>query len=211
MLSWSSGKDSAWSLHVLQQDELVRVVGLLTTVYEESERVSVHSVRRELLEAQAAATGLELWVVSLPRRPSNLQYEEAMKKALTDAKGTGIEAIAFGDLFLEDIRRYREEKMASTGLDLLFPLWGHPTNELAEEMISGGLRARTTCIDSRRLDASFSGREWDRSFLSDLPDGIDPCGENGEFHTFAYDGPIVTGEVTQRDGFGYADLLPATK
>ena len=218
VLSWSSGKDSAWSLHVLQQDESVQVVGLLTTVYEESERVSVHSVRRELLQAQAAATGLNLWVVSLPRRPSNQQYEEAMKRALTNAKDTGIEAVAFGDLFLEDIRRYREEKMASSGLDLLFPLWGHPTDELAEEMIDGGLRARTTCIDSQRLDASFAGREWDRSFLSDLPGGIDPCGENGEFHTFAYDGPmfskpipVVAGEVTQRDGFGYADLLPATK
>ncbi len=178
----------------------------------------MHSVRRELLAGQAEATGLELWVVPLPYRPSNLQYEDAMGKALAKVKAEGIEAVAFGDLFLEDIRRYREEKMAGTGLDLLFPLWGRPTDELAEEMINGGLRARTTCIDSRRLDASFAGREWDRSFLAELPGDIDACGENGEFHTFAYDGPmftkpipVVAGDVAERDGFCYADLLPATK
>jgi len=217
LLAWSSGKDSAWSLHVLRGQEHVEVAGLLTTVNVSFGRVAMHAVRRELLEAQARAAGLPLRAVPIPHPCPNDVYERAMAAALAEARADGIEAVAFGDLFLEDIRRYREERMASTGLRPLFPLWGRPTRALAEEMIDGGLQARLTCVDPRALDASFAGRAFDHDLLSALPPGVDPCGERGEFHSFAWDGPmfdhpipVVGGEVVEREGFVFADLLPET-
>jgi uncharacterized protein (TIGR00290 family) len=216
LLAWSSGKDSAFSLHVLRGTPDVEVVGLLTTVNETHDRVAMHAVRRTLLEAQAEAAGLPLLIVRIPHACTNQAYEAAMGRALQDAKGRGVSGVAFGDLFLEDIRRYREQQMAGTGLRLVFPLWGRPTAALAQEMLDAGLRARITCVDPRVLPARFAGREFDRDLLADLPPGVDPCGENGEFHTFAWDGPMFAhpvpirdGEVVAREGFVFADLLPA--
>jgi len=216
LLAWSSGKDSAFALHVLRQRDDVEVVGLLTTVNETHDRVAMHAVRRTLLETQAAAAGLPLTLVRIPHPCSDVAYEAAMGRALEEARASGVVGVAFGDLFLEDIRRYREEKMAGTGLRPLFPLWGRPTAGLAREMLEAGLKARITCVDPRVLAGSFAGREFDRPLLADLPAGVDPCGENGEFHTFAWDGPMFGrpvpvrgGEVVARDGFVFADLLPA--
>ena len=215
LLAWSSGKDSAFSLHVLRQQADVEVVGLLTTLNKTHDRVAMHAVRRSLLERQARAAALPLVITEIPSPCSNEVYETAMLRALDDAKRLGVEAVAFGDLFLEDIRRYREKQMAGTGLALLFPLWGRPTRALAESMIESGLRARLTCVDPRVLDRSFAGREFSRELLLDLPASVDPCGENGEFHSFAYAGPMFRdpiairgGEVVERDGFVFADLLP---
>lgn len=215
LLSWSSGKDSAWSLHRLRQDPVIEVVGLLTTLNVKYDRVAMHAVRRELLLRQAAAVDIEPWLVLLPNPCSHEQYTTIMAGQIEKARQAGIEAIAFGDLFLEDIRAYRERQMAGSGIELLFPLWGSQTVALAREMQDGGLRARVTCIDPRQLDAGLAGREWDAGFVRDLPVGADPCGENGEFHTFAYDGPMFRrpiairgGEVVERDGFVFADLLP---
>jgi uncharacterized protein (TIGR00290 family) len=215
LLAWSSGKDSAWSLHVLRQQNEVEVVGLLTTINQEFDRVAMHAVRAELLRAQAAAVGLPLWPVPIPWPCSNAEYEAAMGEAMGRARDAGITAIAFGDLFLEDIRRYREDRLRGSGLTPLFPVWGIPTDALAATMVGAGLRARLTCIDPKRLDATFAGREFDTVLLGDLPPSVDPCGEYGEFHTFAYDGPmfsqrvpISAGEVVARDGFVFADLLP---
>jgi len=216
LLCWSSGKDSAFSLHVLRQLGDVEVCGLLTTVNEAYDRVAMHAVRLELLEAQAEAAGLPLVTVRIPDRCVNEAYEAAMARAMADARAEGVTAVAFGDLFLADIRRYREERLAATGIRPLFPLWERPTRALAEEMLAAGLRARLTCVDPRALPDSFAGREFDRAFLDELPVGVDPCGENGEFHTFAWDGPMFAhpirvriGEVVRRDGFVFADLLPA--
>jgi uncharacterized protein (TIGR00290 family) len=215
LLSWSSGKDSAWTLHTLRKDEGIEVVGLLTTVNAEFDRVSMHAVRRELLERQAEAAGLDLWIGELPFPCSNEQYEAAMADLMKRARGAGIHAVAFGDLFLEDIREYRRDKMAGSGIEPLFPAWEPDTQNLAGRMQAAGIKARVTCVDPKVLDASFAGRDWDADFLSDLPAGVDPCGENGEFHTFVYDGPmfsqavpIRTGETVTRDGFVYADVLP---
>ncbi len=214
LLAWSSGKDSAYALHVLRGTPEVEVVGLLTTLNEAFDRVAMHAVRRALLEAQAAAAGLPLRVVSIPWPCSNEVYEAAMTQAMRAARVEGVEAIAFGDLVLVDIRRYREERLAPLGLVPLFPLWGRPTRGLAEEMIASGLRAWLTCVDPRVLPESFAGRSFDRELLEALPSGVDPCGENGEFHTFAWDGPMFRnplslrrGEVLTRDGFVFADLL----
>ncbi|HEV2686971.1 MAG TPA: ATP-binding protein [Bryobacteraceae bacterium] len=214
-LSWSSGKDSAWSLHLLKQDPAVEVVALLTTLNEEFNRVAMHAVRRELLESQAEAAGLPLWAVPLPWPCSNQQYESRMRAACERAMREGVQAIAFGDLFLADIRAYREKQLHGTGLDPLFPVWLLPTKELATNMIAAGLRAKITCVDPRVLSPEFAGRDFDAAFLADLPPGVDPCGENGEFHTFVYDGPMFThaisvepGEVVERDGFVFADFKP---
>jgi uncharacterized protein (TIGR00290 family) len=192
----------------------VEVVGLLTTVNEAFDRVAMHAVRRELLLAQAAAADLPLTIVNIPWPCPNESYEAAMATAMATARSQGVEGVAFGDLFLEDIRRYREERLAPTGLAPLFPLWGRPTRALAEEMLAVGLRARLTCVDPRMLPASFVGRAFDRQLLADLPAGVDPCGENGEFHTFAWAGPMFrrpvpvrNGEVVMRDGFVFADLF----
>src|SRR5882757_6392746 len=184
LLSWSSGKDSAWSLHVLRQRGECEVAGLLTTFNEVADRVAMHAVRRELVERQAAATGLPLWAVQLPWPCSNEQYELLMAETCAKAVAAGIEGIAFGDLFLEDVRAYREKQMRNTGLQPIFPLWGQPTQDLAREMIASGMRAKLTCVDTKKLDASFAGREFDENLLAALPDGVDPCGERGEFHSF---------------------------
>jgi len=214
LLSWSSGKDSAWSLHVLRTRQEVEVAGLLTTVNEVHSRVAMHAVRVELLEAQAEAVGLPLWKIPIPSPCSNAEYEAAMLAAVERAKREGIGSVAFGDLFLEDIRRYREERLKETGVAPIFPIWAMPTRELAYEMVKSGLRARVTCVDPKQLPESFAGREFDARFLADLPSDVDPCGERGEFHTFAYDGPmferpvpVKSGEIVKRDGFVFADLL----
>jgi uncharacterized protein (TIGR00290 family) len=215
LLSWSSGKDSAWSLHVLRQRGEYEVVGLLTTFNEEAGRVAMHAVRRELVERQAAATGLPLWAVPLPWPCSNEQYESLMARACARAVAERIEGIAFGDLFLEDVRVYREKQMKDSGLRPIFPVWGMPTRALAEEMIACGTRAKLTCIDTGKLARSFAGREFDDALLSDLPAGVDPCGERGEFHSFVYAGPMLNsvvpvrvGEIVVRDQFVFTDLIP---
>jgi uncharacterized protein (TIGR00290 family) len=215
LLSWSSGKDSAWALHILRQTSKYEVVGLLTTVNESADRVAMHAVRSELLRAQANALGLQLHRIDIPQPCSNAQYEAAMTAAIARAVADGVTVMAFGDLFLEDIRSYRVEKLAGTGIEPVFPIWGIPTDLLARQMIESGLRARLTCVDPKQLAARFVGREYDASLLDELPATVDPCGERGEFHTFAYDGPmfpkplsIRSGEVVERDGFVFADLLP---
>jgi uncharacterized protein (TIGR00290 family) len=214
VLAWSSGKDCAWALHVLRQENLVEVVGLLCTVNEHFDRVAMHGVRSELLRTQATAVGLPLHEVPIPWPCSNEAYESAMAVAVERLRHDGVSVMAFGDLFLDGIRKYREDKLRGTGLVPSFPLWGSLTGTLAREMIAGGLRARLTCIDPKQLPAEFAGREFDVELLGELPEGVDPCGEHGEFHSFAYDGPmfrhavpIRTGEIVDRDGFVFADLL----
>jgi uncharacterized protein (TIGR00290 family) len=214
LLSWSSGKDSAWSLHILRQRREYEVAALLTTFNEAADRVAMHAVRRELVEQQAAAAGLPLWAIPLPWPCSNEQYEALMAQTCAKAILEGIEGVAFGDLFLEEVRAYREKQMAGTGLAPIFPVWGLPTQSLAEEMIAGGVRAKLTCVDTTKLEQSFVGREFDRSLLSALPDGVDPCGERGEFHSFVYAGPmfdsalpVSVGMTVVRDQFAFADLI----
>jgi uncharacterized protein (TIGR00290 family) len=216
LLSWSTGKDSAWSLHVLRQMLDVEVTGLFTTVNAAFDRVAMHAVRRTLLEAQAAAAGLPLHVIEIPWPCPNEAYDAALGAFVAGQTAQGIEAMAFGDLFLQDIRAYREDKLAGSGIAPLFPLWGRDTAALAHEMVAGGLEARLTCVDPRKLPASFAGRAFDEQLIADLPDGVDPCGENGEFHTCVFAGPmfsspvpVAPGDVVERDGFVYADLLPA--
>jgi len=213
LLSWSSGKDSAWTLHLLRQKGDYDIVGLLTTFNQSADRVAMHAVRRTVVEAQAKAAGLPLWTVELPWPCSNEQYECIMKGTWKRAVQANIDCIAFGDLFLTDIRRYREQQLQNSGLEPIFPIWGKPTRELALAMITAGLRAKITCIDPKRLSPDFVGKEFDEQTLSELPDGIDPCGENGEFHTCVYAGPMLqhdlivkVGEVVSRDGFVFADL-----
>lgn len=213
LLSWSSGKDAAWALYCFQQNPDHEVAGVLTTVNEKFGRVSMHGVRNELLREQAHSTGLSLTEIPLPFPCSNEAYEELMLEFLNKAVSDGIEAVAFGDIFLEDIRKYREERMARTGIQCIFPLWQQDTEELSRNMIRSGVRAIVTCVDPGQLDPSFAGREYDESFLSSLPSGVDPCGENGEFHTFAYDSPVFNtpihverGEIVEKDGFVYVDL-----
>lgn len=217
LLAWSSGKDSAWALDVLRREGTHEIVGLLTTFNEAFDRVAMHSTRSKLVEAQAEAVGVRLWSVPLPWPCSNEQYEERMRKAIDRAKEEGITHMAFGDLFLEDIRAYRVEQLAGTGITPIFPVWGNRecTPDLAREMIASGLRGIITSVDPKQLDPSFTGRTYDEQLLADLPDGVDPCGENGEFHTFCYAGPmfrkplaVKKGEVVERDGFWYADVLP---
>jgi len=213
LLAWSSGKDSAWSLHLLRQNPEISVAGLLTTINEAFDRVAMHAVRRTLLERQCEAAGIPLWATPIPWPCSNQQYESRITEVCRRAVAENIEAIAFGDLYLADIRAYREKQLAGTGLEPMFPVWKIPTGELARQMVRSGLRAKLTCVDPKILPASFAGREFDSELLADLPAGVDPCGENGEFHTFAYDGPmfrwpvpVEVGEVVQRDGFVFADL-----
>jgi uncharacterized protein (TIGR00290 family) len=214
LLSWSSGKDSAWSLHMLRQRREYEVVGLLTTFNEEADRVAMHAVRRELVEQQAAAARLPLWAVPLPWPCSNEQYELVMAQTCAKAVAEGIEGVAFGDLFLEDVRAYREKQMKGTGLEPIFPVWGLPTRELAREMIAAGVKAKLTCIDTTKLDRRFAGREFDNELLSDLPAEVDPCGEQGEFHSFVYAGPmlnaelpVTVGQLVVRDQFVFADVV----
>ena len=217
LVSWSSGKDSAWSLHVLRQRTGLEVVGLLTTINTHFQRVAMHGTRYELLKAQAAAALLPLWEVPLPWPCSNEVYEQAMAAACASAVSAGISGIAFGDLFLEDVRRYREDRLRGTGLEPVFPIWGRDTRELIAEMIDGGLRARIVCVDPAKLPADFAGSDLDRDLVHRLPTFVDPCGENGEFHTFAYAGPmfqdpipIETGTSVTRERFVYSDVMLST-
>ncbi|MCE1205166.1 MAG: adenine nucleotide alpha hydrolase [Holophagaceae bacterium] len=216
LLSWSSGKDAAWALQALRQTGEVEVVGLLTTTNAAFDRVAMHGVRETLLEAQADAVGLPLWKVPLPWPCANEAYEAKMAEVCARAATQGIEAMAFGDLFLEDVRGYRIQKLAGTGLKPLFPIWEPDTGRLARAMIQAGLKATLSCVDPNALDAAFAGRDFDADLLAALPPDVDPCGERGEFHTFAWDGPMFRhpvalrcGEVVERDGFVFADLVPA--
>jgi uncharacterized protein (TIGR00290 family) len=216
LLSWSSGKDSAWSLHLLRQQGEYEIAGLLTTMNQAFDRVAMHSTRRELVELQAEAAGLPLITAALPWPCSNFEYERIMQGVCRTALEQGVSVIAFGDLFLEDIRAYRERQLQGTGLEPIFPLWQIPTRQLAEEMIAGGLRAKLVCIDPKTLSSDFAGRDFDRQLLADLPPNVDPCGENGEFHTCVYSGPmfqheipVSSGECVEREGFWFADLIPA--
>ncbi|HMC34794.1 MAG TPA: hypothetical protein VKH65_10325 [Myxococcales bacterium] len=213
LVAWSGGKDAAWALHLARQQD-VEVAALLTTTA--AGRVAMHEVRGALVEAQAAAAGLPLWAVALPWPCPNSEYESAMRASLERARKDGIDAVVFGDLFLAEIRAYRESLLEGTGVRPFFPLWGKDTAALAAQMIAQGLRATVVCVDLRKLSARFAGRDLDAALLADLPEGCDPCGENGEFHTFAWGGPmfrapvpIARGAVEERGGFAFADLLPA--
>jgi uncharacterized protein (TIGR00290 family) len=213
-LSWSSGKDSSWALHVLRQSHELEVVALITTFNCMFDRVAMHAVRRRLVNQQAQRVGLPLWPIDLPWPCSNAEYEAIMTGVLEQAVAQDIHAIAFGDLFLEDIRAYREKQLQGTRLEPLFPIWGLSTAALARDMIAGGVKAKLTCVDPRKLDPSYAGRDFDAAMLDQLPPSVDPCGENGEFHTFAFDAPVFSspieitpGEVIERDGFVFADFL----
>jgi uncharacterized protein (TIGR00290 family) len=213
LVSWSSGKDSAWMLHTLRAQGIAPSA-LLTSINESADRVAMHGVRHSVLRAQAAAAGLPLMIVPLPHPCPNEIYEQRMAAAVSDARVQGFTHVAFGDLFLEAVRRYREERMAGTGLTPIFPLWGRPTPELGREMIRGGLEATLTCVDPRVLPAAFAGRAYDESLLDELPTEVDPCGERGEFHTCVVAGPMFTGRVdvetgaiVEREGFVFCDLL----
>jgi uncharacterized protein (TIGR00290 family) len=213
LLSWSSGKDSAWALHLLRLDPEIEVCGLVTTLNAAFDRVAMHGTRRTVLEAQARAAGLPLWIVPLPWPCTNEIYEQRMAEVCTRAVAEKIDAVAFGDLFLTDVRSYRERQLKDTGLEPLFPLWEIPTDMLARTMMAGGLRARLSCVDTKQLGAEFAGREFDAALLRDLPAEADPCGERGEFHSCVYAGPmftaplaIETGEIVDRDGFVFADF-----
>jgi uncharacterized protein (TIGR00290 family) len=217
LVSWSSGKDSAWTLHVLRQSNEYEIVGLLTTINSSFDRVAMHGVRRQLVEAQAAASGLPLWKVPLPWPCSHQQYEAAMSTTCAKAREAGVQAVAFGDLFLEDVRQYREDRMRGAGLTPIFPVWKYDTRKLIRDMWAGGMRTRIVCLDPRKLPPSFAGRDLDDRLIDECPAGIDPCGENGEFHTFVYGGPmfahaipVENGEVVTRDGFVFADLTLRT-
>jgi len=217
-LAWSSGKDSAWALHAVRQTGEVDVVELLTTINCDYARVAMHAVRENLVEMQAAAVGLPLVKVLIPAQCKNLDYEQAMSSAMERARAEGVFHIVFGDLFLEDIRAYREKHLAACGMKAVFPLWRKDTRLLAKEMLESGLSAYITCVDPTKLDRSYAGRRFDAELLGELPREVDPCGENGEFHTFACAGPmfrrpllINVGEIVERDGFVFADLLPGAE
>jgi uncharacterized protein (TIGR00290 family) len=213
LLSWSSGKDAAWCLHLLQQEKEYEVVGLLTTFNSAADRVAIHGVRRSLVKEQAAVAGIPLWDVDLPWPCSNNDYECAMREVCKRAVEAGIQHIAFGDLFLTDIRAYREQQLKDSGLQPVFPVWGLSTRELARSMIRSGVKAKLACVDSNQISAQLAGRDFDERLLSELPASADPCGENGEFHSFVYAGPmfrhslpVVLGEIVSRDQFVFADL-----
>jgi uncharacterized protein (TIGR00290 family) len=215
LLSWSSGKDSAWALHLLRQQPQYEIAGLVTTINSAFDRVAMHSTRRSLVEMQAQAAGLPLLAVPLPWPCSNQEYERIMKEVCAKAVEQGVTAIAFGDLFLADIRAYRERQLQGTGLEPLFPVWQIPTDQLARQMIAAGLRGKLVCVDPKKLAPEFAGRDFDLQLLADLPAEVDPCGENGEFHSFVHGGPmfdhtipVTAGERVERDGFWFCDLLP---
>ena len=214
LLSWSSGKDSAWALHTLRQDPQIELAGLFCTVNQAFNRVAMHGVRVELLQRQADRLGLPLQIIDIPYPCSNEQYAQVMSEFVTQARAAGVTHFAFGDLFLEDVRRYREERLQGTGISPIFPLWGWDTRELSQTMVTAGLRSVLTCVDPTQLSKDFAGRIFDATLLRDLPADVDPCGENGEFHSFAFDGPMFAqavdftlGETVARDGFVFTDLL----
>ncbi|HTR51896.1 MAG TPA: hypothetical protein VMJ10_14370 [Kofleriaceae bacterium] len=216
LVSWSSGKDSAYALAEIRRAGQLEIAGLLTTFTTTYDRVAMHGVRRELVQRQAQAVGTLLFAVELPSPCSNEAYECVLGDTLLRARAEGVTRVVFGDLYLEDIRAYREAQLAALGMTCVFPLWGRETAELAREMVTAGLRARLTCVDPRQLDRSFAGRTFDADLLRDLPPTVDPCGERGEFHTFATDGPMFAasiavraGEIVERDGFVFADVFPA--
>ncbi|HQO81414.1 MAG TPA: adenine nucleotide alpha hydrolase [Deltaproteobacteria bacterium] len=216
LLSWSSGKDSAWALHVLRRDPAVEIAGMFTVISDRSDRVSMHSTRAGLLRDQADAAGMALRIVRIPDCCTNEQYDAVMARFTAECAQEGIECMAFGDLSLEDVRRYRERRLKGTGIAPLFPLWGADTLELAEEMLAAGLETYISCVDLDRLPAGFAGRIWTRDLIGELPPGADPCGENGEFHTIVTAGPMFgrrirvdIGGIVLRDGFAYADIIPA--
>lgn len=216
LLSWSGGKDSSLSYHTLRGVSELEIVGLLTTVTSDYQRISMHGVRRELLQRQADELGLPLYEIMIPKNATNDIYEESMAKSILELKEkVGISAVVFGDLFLEDIRSYREKFIGKLGLECDFPVWGKNTIELAKSFINDGFRAKVCCVDPKKIGVQFCGREYDMDFISELPKSADPCGENGEFHTFVYAGPIFkrridvsVGEIVDRDGFYFADILP---
>jgi uncharacterized protein (TIGR00290 family) len=215
LLSWSSGKDSAWALHVLRQQPDVDVVGLFSTFNQAFQRVAMHGVRIELVREQAASVGLPIQLIPIPHPCRDDEYATIMECFVGQARRQRIDCFAFGDLLLEDVRRYREARLADTGITPLFPLWGTPTADLSQTMVSSGLRAIVTCVDPRKLPRDFAGQGYNESFLRRIPAGVDPCGENGEFHTFAFDGPMFEravnvsfGETVSRDGFIFVDLTP---
>ena len=215
LLSWSGGKDSVMALHEIQKRGDYEIVALLTTVTDGYRRVSMHGVREELLERQAESLGLRLHKVLIPQNPTNEEYESIMTEVLTEYKNENIHSVAFGDVFLEDLRKYREENLAKMGMKGIFPIWKRNTGELVRAFIDGGFRAITTCVDSKVLDSSFVGREFNHDFLRRLPPHVDPCGENGELHSFVFSGPnfkdeitFTIGETVLRDSFYFCDLLP---
>ena len=217
-LAWSSGKDSAWALHVVRQSAELEVTALLSTITEPFARVSMHAVREELVDAQARATGLPLLKVYIPSPCPNEVYEAKFGQILSVAKGEGVTGTVFGDVSLEDVRAYRERQLARVDMAAHFPLWGRNTTELAREMVASGLRAYLTCVDPRKIPPEFIGAAFDQTFLEQLPNGVNPCGENGEFHTFCWSGPmfdqpipVQLGETVEREGFLFKDMLPATK
>jgi len=217
LLSWSSGKDSAWSLYLLRQDPAIEVIGLFSVMNEQANRASMHATRERLLFLQAEAAGLALETINLPDPCTMEQSDAIMGEFVAGVAARGIACIAFGDLFLEDIRQYREEQLKSTGIEPLFPLWRIPSIELADEMLTAGLEAYISSVDLQKLPVSFTGRRWSRGLLEELPAGVDPCGENGEFHTIVVNGPmfekrieVAVGEIVQRNGFAYADIIPKT-
>ncbi|WP_024544883.1 ATP-binding domain-containing protein [Picosynechococcus sp. NKBG15041c] len=217
LMSWSSGKDSAWALYTLQQNPDFEVVGLFCTINKEFDRISMHGVRIELLQKQAESLDLPLEIIEIPYPCRNIEYEKIMGDFVERVKSNGVEYFAFGDLFLEDVRNYREEKLKGSGIQPIFPIWGIPTEKISREMVKNGLKTITICVDSKRIPDKFLGKIFDDNFLDALPETIDPCGENGEFHTFVYDAPmfkkpieITIGERFARENFVYVDILLAT-
>jgi len=215
LLSWSSGKDSAWTLHCLKQNPDIQIIGLFTSANQKYNRASMHATRLEMLEKQAHAAGYPLRIIHLPEPCTDNQYAIIMKQFITASVDQGIECMAFGDLFLAGIRQYREDQLKGTGIEPIFPLWGIPTDELAKQMLSSGIQAYISCVDLKKLSSGFAGRKWSRSLIAEFPPGIDPCGENGEFHTIVTGGPmfiktfrITVGEIIRRNGFAYADIVP---
>ena len=215
LLSWSSGKDCAWALQLLRQDPATELVGLFTVVNQRFDRVSMHGTRSQLVHLQAAATGLPLQLLEIPDQCAHEQYEAVMRQFIDGVLAKGVECIAFGDLFLEEVRQYRQDKLRGTGIEPAFPVWGIPTTQLAEQMLAAGVEAYISSVDLKKLPASYAGQRWSRELLDQLPEGIDPCGENGEIHTVVVGGPmfarpipVEVGEVVERSGFAFADVVP---
>jgi uncharacterized protein (TIGR00290 family) len=215
LISWSSGKDSAWALHLLRQDPGIELLGLFTAMNQKYSRVSMHATRLEMLQRQAEAVGLPIETISLPDPCTNEQYDAIMRPFVTECANKGIECLAFGDLFLEDIRKYRENQLKGTGIEPLFPLWGIPTSDLAEQMLSAGLEAYVSSVDLNKLPSRFAGQKWSRDLIAEFPKDCDPCGENGEIHTVVVGGPMFrnpilvrVGDVVNLNGFAYADIIP---